>query len=91
MLMATLSQDPEKYIKILEQIKRINAEELVTTPTDAILLSVEETVGMVYLFKAEDNRFVAQGPTIETALKAAAERFPGKKFWHPQVEDSQTT
>ena len=90
-----LSTDPDKFIKMLEEIKRINAEcerglaEL--DMDDTIMLNTEERAGLVYLFQSIDDKFIAQGKSIEDALKSASERFPGKKFWIPKVkEDSQT-
>jgi hypothetical protein len=90
-----LSNNPDKIIKMLEEIKRINAEhELAVAalvPEDAIMLNTEERAGSVYLFQSEDDKFIAQGKSIEDALKSAAERFPGKKFWIPTVkQDTQT-
>ena len=90
-----LSTDPDKFIRMLEEIKRINAEcerglaEL--DMEDAIMLNTEERAGLVYLFQSIDDKFIAQGKSTEDALKSASERFPGKKFWIPKVkEDSQT-
>jgi len=90
-----LSTDPDKFIRMLEEIKRINAEcerglaEL--DMEDAIMLNTEERAGLVYLFQSIDDKFIAQGKSIEDALKSASERFPGKKFWIPTVkQDTQT-
>jgi hypothetical protein len=90
-----ISQNPENVIKMLEKIKKINEEYDLKiadlAPEDAIMLNTEERAGLVYLFQSEDDKFIAQGQSLEDALKSAAERFPSKKFWIPKVkEDSQT-
>jgi hypothetical protein len=90
-----ISQNPENVIKMLEKIKKINEEYDLKiadlAPEDAIMLNTEERAGLVYLFQSEDDKFIAQGQSLEDALKSAAERFPGKKFWIPKIkEDTQT-
>jgi len=94
--MFRIGKEPEKFIKMLEQIRELNADEEVKislgAPDDAIMLNTEERAGLVYLFQSEDDKFIAQGKSIEDALKSAAERFPGKKFWIPTIkQDTQTT
>lgn len=90
--MAAISENPEKIIKLLEGIKHIN--DLQTTrphPDDAVLLNVEELHGVVYLFEADNDRFIGQGANIEAALEMATKRFPDTKFWHSSsTEDNQT-
>jgi hypothetical protein len=94
--MFRIGKEPEKFIAMLEQIREINADEAVKinvgAPEDAVMLNTEERAGLVYLFQSEDDMFIAQGKSIEDALKSAAQRFPGKKFWIPTIkQDTQTT
>lgn len=91
-----LSRKPEVVMEMLKQIIKINEEqarmEQHNVPDNAILLNTEERAGAVYLFRSEDNQFVAQGNTLDEALKQASIRFPNQVFWLPNpMEDSQTT
>jgi hypothetical protein len=90
--MAAISEHPDKIIKMLEEIKKINTNQATTKhPDDTVLVNVEEMHGVVYLFQADNDRFVGQGASIEAALKMAADRFPNKKFWHSEInKESQT-
>lgn len=87
-LLAGMSDNPERFIKLLEDIKKINAaEDQSTTGEDALDLANStkvraEIVGDVfYLYRLEDNEFISQGSSIEDAMTTGQARFPDKHFW----------
>jgi len=76
-----LGSNPDKIIKMLEEVKRLNAEEAANPTFDAELdvmhLNVEkEPNGQLYAYNM--STFVAQGSTIEEIHERAKKRFPGK-------------
>lgn len=96
-LLANLSKNPEHIIKILEEIKKINDSEargeidvqgLDVTGTE---IRIEQVNGAVYAYVADNNSFLAQGSTLEEALKIASERFPNQKFWHNESKQFNQT
>lgn len=82
-MLAAFSENPDKIIRMLEQIKKINQDE--QRDHGSALPGVEiksEQVGSVwYAYAAADNQFLGQGNTLEEALDMVADRFPNKKFW----------
>ena len=46
-----------------------------------IELMIEKVNGMLYAYSKDNNQFVAQGETMESLLKSAHDRFPGKIFF----------
>jgi hypothetical protein len=91
-----IGQEPDKFIKMLEQIREINKEEAVAVelglPEDAIEVSVEQVNDMVYAYEKASGQFLAQAKSLHLAMVEATNRFPGKKFWHPELtKDTQTT
>ena len=52
-----------------------------TIVTDGVEIMVEKVNGMLYAYTKENNQFIAQGDTIESLLKSAHTRFPGKTFF----------
>lgn len=87
-----LSKDPDRFIEMMQKIKAINEEvEINGAPEDAHLLELEEVNGQVYAYDKLTGEFLAQAPNGRLAAVAASTRYPGKKFWHPSLnEDSQT-
>ena len=87
-----ISKNPEKFIDMLEQIKAINANEDLGVPEDAIEVRVEHVNDMVYAYEKTSGQFLAQAQSLHLAMVEATKRFPGKKFWHPELtKDTQTT
>jgi hypothetical protein len=91
-MMQKMVNDPEGMIDLIKHLKTINDTETdVAIPDDAHLLELEEVNGQVYAYDKLTGEFLAQGPNKYMAALAAASRFPGKKFWHPDFkQDSQT-
>ena len=87
---AHLSKDPDRTIELCNQIKAINAEELVTFD-DAIEVNTEQVNDAVYAYNKATGEFLAQAQNLHQVMVLAAARYPGKKFWHPELtKDSQT-
>ena len=96
-----LSRNPEAVIKMLEQLKRINEaegqEDLDATLSkikqavpDGTELFIEQVNGQFYAYNKENNRFVAQGSTLDELLETAHKRFPDSKFFGTVEEDNST-
>jgi hypothetical protein len=87
---ASLSKDPDRTIELCNQIKAINAEELVI-PDDAIEVKTEQVNDLVYAYNKATGEFLAQAQNLHQVMVLAASRYPGKKFWHPELtQDRQT-
>ena len=90
--LTAISQNPDHVIGLLQKIKEINAEvEDSGMPADAIPMKIEEVNGQVYAYNKITGEFLAQAHNLHHVMVEVAERFPGKKFWHPELkQDSQT-
>lgn len=90
-LLAHISQRPDQMIKMLEQIKEINESEEIGMPDDAIEVETEHVNDLVYAYNKVTGEFLAQAQNLHQVMVLAAKRYPGKKFWHPELtKDSQT-
>jgi hypothetical protein len=87
-IMQNLAERPEHMIALLEEIRKINEQEAQSLPTDIIEMNVEKQNGAIYLFNKTTGDFLAQGASIEDAVKIAAERFPGKRFGYTDAEQT---
>lgn len=90
-VLANLAANPEKMIKMLEQIKKINQAEHEGLPTDAVEVEAEVVNNVVYAYDKSTGQFLAQSTDLVDALTIAAKRFPGKSFWHPDVKEIRQT
>jgi hypothetical protein len=97
-ILNNLSEDPDRIIRILEDIKKINDAEAAGIKGEDALALVNSTkvraevVGDVfYLYGLEDNEFISQGSSIEDAVKLAQKRFPNKNFWLEKQNISSQT
>jgi len=90
--LTAISQNPDHVIGLLQKIKEINSEvEDSGMPADAIPMKIEEVNGQVYAYNKITGEFLAQAHNLHHVMVEVAERFPGKKFWHPELkQDSQT-
>jgi len=89
--LANISERPDHMIKMLEKIKEINDSEEVGLPEDAIEVEAEHVNGMVYAYNKASGEFLAQAQNLHQVMVLAANRYPGKKFWHPELkQDNQT-
>jgi len=100
-ILKAIADDPDAFINISKKIKKINEatthEELnaidikSSAPKDAILMEVEEINGYVYAYNKVTGEFLSQAHDIEQAVRIASQRFPGKTFWHPSLEQNHQT
>ena len=90
--MHKISADPDSMIKLLEQIKRINEEDTDTTVAGVIEVETVKQGSMIYAYDKMNGEFLAQATDLHQVMTEAAKRFPGKKFWHPELnKDTQST
>jgi hypothetical protein len=90
--LTNIAKHPEKFIKMLEQIKAINDNEELGLPEDAVEVQIEHVNDMVYAYEKTTGQFLAQAQSLHLAMVEAAKRHPDKKFWHPELtKDTQTT
>jgi hypothetical protein len=94
---AVQSDDPVQQRELLADLENEHKElhaEIINTligDDDAIPLELEEVNGQVFAYNKLTGEFLAQATTKRLAALGASARFPGKKFWHPEVnQDSQT-
>jgi hypothetical protein len=46
---------------------------------------------LVFAYNKVTGEFLAQAQNLHQVMLEAAKRYPGKKFWHPEMkQDSQT-
>jgi N-acyl-D-aspartate/D-glutamate deacylase len=91
LFLVNISENPDRVIKMLEQIKRINEEEGVEMPNSVIEVLPEFVGAVCYAYAKEDGQFLGQGTTLDEALQMASARFPNKKFWCKVSEQSSQT
>jgi len=90
--LANISERPDHMIKMLEKIKEINDSEDLGLPDDAIEVQTEHVNDLVYAYNKVTGEFLAQAQNLHQVMTLTAQRFPGKKFWHPELtKDTQTT
>jgi hypothetical protein len=84
-ILAKMSLQPEKMIKLLEQVKAINDKELDSDSGIEQISSDElriERVGeQLYAYTKHNNEFIAQGNDLESVLNSAHRRFPDRTFF----------
>ena len=78
---------PEDMIKILEQVKRLNAEDL-DLPEDTQALEIERVGNQLYAYKQKTKEFMGQGPDLSSLIAQIEQRFPGEKFFGTISKDN---
>lgn len=90
-IMQNLIKRPDGMIKLINNLKEINDSEAEGLPDDAIEVETQHVNNSVYAYDKMTGEFLAQATNLHQVMLEAAKRFPGKKFWHPELEqDSQT-
>jgi hypothetical protein len=90
-IMQNLAKRPDDFIQMVNKIKDINQSIEVGMPEDAIEVKTERVNESVFAYDKTTGEFLAQAHNLHHVMVAVAERFPGKKFWHPELkQDSQT-
>jgi hypothetical protein len=83
-VLSNLAEDPDRIIKLLEEIKKINEAEgssgkpAVTAGTE---LRIERVGDVLYAYSKDDDQFVAQGADLASVLESAKKRFPSAVFF----------
>jgi hypothetical protein len=89
-IMRNLVNDPDGMISMITQLKNITDEEV--DLDDAIEVQTENVNDLVYAYNKVTGEFLAQAQNLHQVMTLAAKRYPGKKFWHPELtEDAQRT
>ena len=72
---------PESMIELLEKYKAAKEEDAdVSVVSDTREIEVHNEHGAFYLYAKDNGEFLGQGNSIEDALEAVRQRFPGKNF-----------
>lgn len=85
-LMRALSNDPNTFLKMAEQIKKIE-EANTQAELDAIdsntgtEITVEIVGDQLYAYVKDTDQFLGQAKDLNTLLKTVNERFPGQGFF----------
>jgi hypothetical protein len=82
-ILSRLGSDPEHFIKILQEIKKINQKEKTVEEekVNGTELKIERHGDTLYAFIKDTDQFVAQGPDLSSLIEQAQKRFPGRKFF----------
>jgi len=90
-IMQKLASEPEKFIHLINKIKEINDAEDDSMPEDAVEVQTEQVNDLVFAYNKATGEFLAQAQNLHQVMLETAKRYPGKKFWHPELkQDSQT-
>ena len=91
-MLLSMVRNAKDIIKYLEHAQRVMAEvEMDGIPEDAVEVKIEQADNMIYAYEKISGEFLAQAQSLHLVMLAAAKRFPGKKFWHPELtQDNQT-
>jgi hypothetical protein len=90
-VLAHITRDPDAMIATLEKLKAIMQDEEQGIPEDAIEVQTEQVNGLVYAYNKASGEFLAQAQSLHQVMTLAAARYPGQKFWHPELtKDTQT-
>ena len=91
-MLVRMVRNAKDIIKYLEHAHRVMEEvEADGVPEDAIEVKIEQVNDLVYAYNKITGEFLAQAQSLHQVMTLAAKRYPGKKFWHPELtEDSRT-
>jgi hypothetical protein len=89
--LSNISERPDHMIKMLEKIKEINESEELGLPDDAIEVQTEQVNDLVFAYNKVTGEFLAQAQNLHQVMTLAAARYPGKKFWHPELKQDHQT
>ncbi len=89
-----VSKDPDSMINLLTQLKtelaRLKIIEENNLPEDAIEVVIEQVNDAVFAYNKATGEFLAQAHNLHHVMVAVSERFPGQRFWHPELkQDNQ--
>ena len=92
-LMRALSNDPNTFLKIAEQIKKIEEAET-QAELEAIAsntgteMTVERVDDQLYAYAKDTGQFLAQAANLDKLLEIVNQRFPEQKFFGTISKDN---
>ena len=90
-IMNNLVRDPVGMIAMIGKLKEIIGSEADGMPEDANEVQTEQVNGLIFAYDKHTGEFLAQAENLHSVMMLAAKRFPGKRFWHPELtKDHQT-
>jgi hypothetical protein len=90
-IMTNMVKNPDGIIDLVNKLKEINQSEELDLPVDAIEVKTECVNDLVFAYNKSTGEFLAQAQNLHQVMLETAKRYPGKKFWHPELkQDSQT-
>ena len=97
MLIKGMSEDPDHFIRLLEQVKKINDEHdeemtklRASGPVDGTELAIERVGNMFYAYTKDTNQFIAQGASVDALMDQAKLRHPDRKFFGTIAKEDST-
>jgi len=90
-IMNNLVRDPDGMIAMIGKLKEIIGSEAEGMPEDAHEVKTEQEGSQIYAYDKHTGEFLAQADTLHSVMVLAAKRFPGKKFWHPELKQDHQT
>lgn len=87
-ILHNLAKNPEHFIKMLEQIKKINEKVEDGIPESAVALEIERVGDTLYAYSKETNQFMGQAPDLKSLLETVHKRFPGQVFFGEIPKDN---
>ena len=90
-IMNNLVRDPDGMIAMIGKLKEIISAEVEGMPEDAHEVATEQQGSQIYAYDKLTGEFLAQAEDLHSVMIQAAKRYPGKRFWHPDLtKDHQT-
>jgi hypothetical protein len=90
-IMNNLVRDPDGMIAMIGKLKEIISSEADGMPEDAHEVKTEQVNGLIFAYDKHTGEFLAQAEDLHEVMIQAARRYPGKRFWHPELtKDHQT-
>jgi hypothetical protein len=90
-MMENLLKNPDGMIQMIGKLKDIVESETEGMPEDAIEVKTEQVNDLVYAYNKMTGEFLAQAQNLHQVMTLAAARYPGKKFWHPEMKEDRQT
>lgn len=90
-VMQRLASEPDKFIQMISKIKEINEAEDHGMPEDVIEVQTERVNDLIYAYNKVTGEFLGQAQNLHQVMLLAASRYPGKKFWHPDLKEDRQT
>ena len=90
-IMNNLVRDPDGMISMINKLKEIVASEVEGMPEDAHEVKTEQQGSQIFAYDKHTGEFLAQAESLHSVMVLAAKRFPGKRFWHPELKQDHQT